>query len=84
MAVFEWYRLSQVNAYVTEQRLWSLRRDGFTTVYVEVGEYLEAADQPRAGASNASSGGWLVTCGASWPGPRASGSRSMPSLAGPS
>ena len=46
MAVFEWYRLSQVNANVTRERLWSLRRDGFTVVYADVGEYLEAADQP--------------------------------------
>jgi hypothetical protein len=46
MAVFEWYRLSQVNANVTEERLWSLRRDGFSVVYADLGEYLEAADQP--------------------------------------
>jgi hypothetical protein len=46
MAVFEWFRLSQVNANVTRERLWSLRRDGFTVVYADVGEYLEAADQP--------------------------------------
>ena len=48
MAVFEWYRLSEVNANVTEERLWSLRRDGFSVVYADVGEYLEAADQPQS------------------------------------
>jgi hypothetical protein len=48
MAVFEWYRLSQVNANVTRERLSSLRRDGFSVVYADVGEYLEAADQPES------------------------------------
>jgi hypothetical protein len=46
MAVYEWYRLSQVNANVSEQRLSSLRGEGFTTVYADVGEYLEVYDQP--------------------------------------
>ena len=44
--VFAWYRLSQVNARVSEQRLSSLRTDGFKTIYADVGEYLEVADQP--------------------------------------
>jgi hypothetical protein len=44
--VFEWYKLSQVNARVSEQRLNSLRTDGFKTVYADVGEYLEVADRP--------------------------------------
>jgi hypothetical protein len=48
MAVFEWYRLSQVNTYVTAQRLSSLRREGFSTIYADIGEYLEAADQPQS------------------------------------
>ena len=43
---FEWYRLSQVNTSVSGERLWSLRRDGFGSVYADVGEWLEAADQP--------------------------------------
>jgi len=47
-AVFEWYKLSQVNARVGEQRLNSLRTDGFKTVYADVGEYLEVADQPAS------------------------------------
>ena len=46
MAVYEWYRLSQVNANVSEQRLSSLRGEGFTTVYADVGEYLDVAVQP--------------------------------------
>jgi hypothetical protein len=46
LAVFEWYKLSQVNAKVSEARLNTLRTDGFKTVYASVGEYLEVADQP--------------------------------------
>lgn len=45
-AAFEWYPLSQANAKVSDQRLSSLRRDGFKTVYADIGEYLEVADQP--------------------------------------
>jgi hypothetical protein len=45
-AVYEWYRLSQVNANVSEQRLSALRGEGFTTLYADVGEYLEVAVQP--------------------------------------
>jgi hypothetical protein len=40
LAVFEWYRVSQVNAKVSDQSLGSLRTDGFKTVYADVGEYL--------------------------------------------
>ncbi len=47
-AVFEWYKVSQVNARVSEQRLDSLRTDDFKTVYADVGEYLEVADQPAS------------------------------------
>jgi hypothetical protein len=32
--------LSQVNANVSDERLWSLRRDGFSAVYADIGEYL--------------------------------------------
>jgi hypothetical protein len=46
LAIFEWHRLSQVNAKVADQRLVSLRADGFKTVYADVGEYLEVFDQP--------------------------------------
>ena len=48
LAVFEWYKLSQVNAKVSESRLNTLRTDGFKTVYASVGEYLEVADQPSS------------------------------------
>jgi len=47
-AAFEWYPLSQANAKVSDQRLNTLRRDGFKTVYVDIGEYLEVADQPES------------------------------------
>jgi hypothetical protein len=43
-AVFEWHRLSQVNAAVTNARLDALRRDGFTTIYADISEYVEVAD----------------------------------------
>lgn len=33
IAVFEWYKLSQVNGKVSDQRLNTLRSDGFKTVY---------------------------------------------------
>jgi len=49
-AVYEWYRVSQVNARVSDQSLSSLRTDGFKTVYADVGEYLEVADQPDSRA----------------------------------
>jgi hypothetical protein len=49
-AVFEWYRVSQVNAKVSDQSLGSLHTDGFKTVYADVGEYLEVADQPASKA----------------------------------
>ena len=45
-AVFEWHTLSQVNARVSDQRLSSLRAEGFKAVYANVGDYLEVADQP--------------------------------------
>src|SRR5215208_3592678 len=43
MAVFEWYRLSQVNANITEERLWSLRRDGFSVVYADLRRFVRRA-----------------------------------------
>jgi hypothetical protein len=45
LAVYEWHRLSQVNTTVTDQRLSALRGDGFTTVYADISEYVEVADQ---------------------------------------
>jgi hypothetical protein len=48
LAAFEWYRLGEVNDNVSSSRLWSLRGDGFGTVYADLGEYLDAADQPES------------------------------------
>lgn len=46
-AVFEWDRLSQVNATVTDQRLRDLQCGGFKTVYADISEYVEvAAERP--------------------------------------
>jgi hypothetical protein len=45
LAVFEWNRLSQVNTTVTDARLDALRGDGFKTIYVDISEYVEVADQ---------------------------------------
>jgi hypothetical protein len=45
LAVFEWNRLSQVNTMVTDQRLSDLQCGGFTTIYVDISEYVEVADQ---------------------------------------
>jgi hypothetical protein len=53
LAAFEWYPLSQVNGKVSDQRLNSLRGDGFRTIYAHVGEYLEVADQPDSRAQRA-------------------------------
>jgi hypothetical protein len=53
LAVFEWYRLSQLNANLTQQRLRSLRAAGFTTVYADFSEYVEVADQPASQAQQA-------------------------------
>lgn len=44
-AVFEWHRLSQVNAMVTNERLSDLQEDGFKTIYADISEYVEVADQ---------------------------------------
>jgi hypothetical protein len=44
-AVFEWHRLSQVNASVTSARLDALQHDGFTTIYADISEYVEVADE---------------------------------------
>jgi hypothetical protein len=45
LAVFEWNRLSQVNTTVTDARLDTLQGDGFKTIYVDISEYVEVADQ---------------------------------------
>ena len=45
LAVFEWNRLSQVNTMVTNGRLDAQHGDGFKTIYVDISEYVEVADQ---------------------------------------
>jgi hypothetical protein len=45
LAVFEWQRLSEVNAKVTDARLDALQAHGFKTIYVDISEYVEAAAQ---------------------------------------
>jgi hypothetical protein len=40
--------LSQVNANVSDERLWSLRRDGFSAVYADIGEYLRRFVAPAS------------------------------------
>src|SRR6266508_50301 len=47
LAVYEWRGLSQLARPSTRQRLRFLHGQGFTTVYVDLGEYLDAADQPK-------------------------------------
>ena len=61
LAAFEWYRLSQANANVSDERLWSLRRDGFTAVYADIGRGSRRPTSRRAGASGGGSGGWPAT-----------------------
>lgn len=53
LAGFEWYKLSQLNANLTQQRLRSVRAAGFTTIYADFGEYVEVADQPVSPAQQA-------------------------------
>ena len=47
LAVYEWRGLGQLARPSTRQRLRFLHGQGFTTVYVDLGEYLDAADQPK-------------------------------------
>jgi hypothetical protein len=46
LAAYEWHKVSQLGTFPTPQELRLLRREGFTTVYVDLGEYLDVADQP--------------------------------------
>jgi hypothetical protein len=47
MATYEWHNAGDLAAVEVRQRLRFLRAHGFTTVYLELGSYLEAADQPK-------------------------------------
>jgi hypothetical protein len=44
LAVFEWHQLSRLDDEVAGRLRW-LRSEGFTTVYADFGEYIEAADE---------------------------------------
>jgi hypothetical protein len=44
LAVFEWQQLSRLDDEVAGRLRW-LRSEGFTTVYADFGEYIEAADE---------------------------------------
>ena len=46
MAAYDWHNVSDVSIAQVRWRLGFLRAQGFKTVYLELGDYLEAADQP--------------------------------------
>jgi hypothetical protein len=46
MAVYEWHTAGDLSDAAVRQRLRSLRADGFRTVYLEIGNYLDAAELP--------------------------------------
>ena len=48
LAAFEWHNAGDLPAAEVRQRLRFLRRHGFTTIYLELGNYLDAADQPES------------------------------------
>jgi hypothetical protein len=47
LAVYEWRSFSRLTGAETRRRLRFLHDQGFTTVYLDLGEYLDAADRPR-------------------------------------
>jgi hypothetical protein len=48
MAVYEWHNAGDLAAAQVEQRLGFLRANGFRTVYLEIGNYLDAAEEGQA------------------------------------
>jgi hypothetical protein len=50
MAAYEWHNPGALPTAEVRQRLRFLRQHGFTTVYLELGNYLDAADQPESRA----------------------------------
>src|ERR671912_1389240 len=44
MAVYEWHNAGDLSPTAVQRRLRFLRANGFGTVYLEIGNYLEAAD----------------------------------------
>ena len=47
MAAYEWHNATDLPIAEVRQRLDFMRANGFRTVYLELGDYLEAADQPE-------------------------------------
>jgi hypothetical protein len=50
MAAYEWHNPGDLPIAEVRRRLRFLRQHGFTTVYLELGSYLDAADQPESRA----------------------------------
>jgi hypothetical protein len=48
LAAYEWHPAGQLTTSQARQRLGYLRRNGFKTVYLDLGDYLDAADQPES------------------------------------
>jgi hypothetical protein len=48
MAVYEWHNAGDLSAAQVERRLRFLRANGFRTVYLEIGKYLDAAEEDPA------------------------------------
>jgi hypothetical protein len=46
MAVYEWHNADDLSAAAVERRLRFLRDNGFRTVYLDIGKYLDAAELP--------------------------------------
>jgi hypothetical protein len=47
-AAYEWHDAGRLTRQQARQRLWFLKRRGFETVYLHLGEYLEVADRPES------------------------------------
>jgi hypothetical protein len=54
MAVYEWHNAGDLSTAQVERRLRFLRANGFRTVYLEIGNYLEAAELPPEDETRAS------------------------------
>ena len=48
LAAYDWHPASQLTTSQARQRFGYLRQNGFKTVYLDLGDYLEAADQPES------------------------------------
>jgi len=47
-AAYEWHDAGQLTRREARQRLWFLKRHRFETVYLDLGDYLDVADQPES------------------------------------